>query len=253
MRRLLAVTAGAFASAAFLAVNAGAATQSGDTCTASGNGTTYTLNIAVPSGAQQFGFAFGAPGATVTNAVIPGTNGSFSSQKLAPNTTGAWISDAPMTGAPDATLTVSGTATGAFTVVPAGASQSTYFSPVRCTLSTGGTASVAFTVEPQVTYSASAGTWHLVVAVPGAGTVSARQLEPTTGTGSSKSVTAKSLVQTRKITRMTAGKATLTLRATPSGQTDLKKTGAIKLKLHVTFDAQSGKSANKLVSLTLKK
>ena len=67
------------------------AAASGDTCTATGTGNEYTLHITIPAGSQQYGFAFGASGATVTNADIPGTDGSFSTQNLAPNTTGAWL------------------------------------------------------------------------------------------------------------------------------------------------------------------
>ncbi len=87
------------APAALLVALAGAsmkAAPSGDTCTASGSGPTYTLRISLPPGAQQFGFAFGADGAAVTNAVIPGANGNFTTEGLAANTTGAWLSDAPL-------------------------------------------------------------------------------------------------------------------------------------------------------------
>ena len=47
-------------------------------------------------------------------------------------------------------------------------------------------------------YSAPAGAWRLVVTTPG-GTVSARQLEPTTGTGSAATVTPKPLVQAHRV------------------------------------------------------
>ena len=114
MRRLPAVIAALFAPVAFAATTASAVapSASGDTCTASGSGTAYTLHITVPAGSPQYGFAFGAAGAKVTGAVIPGMNGSFSSENLAPNTSGAWISDSPVTGSPVATLTLSGQATG---------------------------------------------------------------------------------------------------------------------------------------------
>ena len=70
MSRLWALAA-SFLPAAVLAAGAASAIQagSGDTCTTTGNGTEYTLHIAIPVGASQYGFAFGAPGATVTNAV----------------------------------------------------------------------------------------------------------------------------------------------------------------------------------------
>ena len=104
---------------------------SGDTCTYSANGTTYTVNIVTGSGVQQFGFAFGAPGMTLTNIGISGQNGNFTTAKLPANTGGAWISDAPLTGNVVATLTGSGSTTGPVVVVPAAASQSSYFDADR--------------------------------------------------------------------------------------------------------------------------
>src|SRR4051812_40324479 len=80
MSRFWAIVGGILASMAVLAASAGARTQaaSGDTCTVSGNGTQYTLHITIPSGQQQYGFAFRADGATITSAAIPGANGNFS-------------------------------------------------------------------------------------------------------------------------------------------------------------------------------
>lgn len=256
MRTWSRVIVGALVAAAFVVATAGAQmqAQSGDTCTATGAGAAYTLQITVPSGPQEYGFAFGAPGATVTNAVVSGTNGSFTTLNLPPGTTGAWISDTPLTGVPDASLTVSGTATGSLTIVPAGsATQPTYFSPVTCTFAKAAQASNAFTVARQVAYVRAARVWHLTVTIPGAGTVSAQQLEPTIGTGSAKTVTAKSLVQSRKLTLKSAGKVTLTLRPTATGQVDLRKSGSIRVKLNVTFDPKSGKAASKLLDLRLER
>lgn len=256
MRRIGMVVVGIAASAAVIASTAGArtASASGDKCTASGSGTTYTLHIAIPSGARQFGFAFGAPGVTVTSAVIPGANGNFSTQGLAANTSGAWIGDTPLTGAPVVSLTTNGTATGSLVVVPAGASQSTYFSPVRCTVSNAATAPAAvFAVDPHVTYNTTAGLWQMVVSIPGAGTVSAAQLEPTTGAGSAKPVTAKSAIQVKRIALKSAGKVTLTLRPTAEGQVELRAHGSIKLQLHVAFDSSAGTSGSKVIALTLRK
>ena len=109
---------------------------SGDTCTYSANGTTYTVNIVTGSGVQQFGFAFGAPGMTLTNIGISGQNGNFTTAKLPANTGGAWISDAPLTGNVVATLTGSGSTTGPVVVVPAAASQSSYFDAMTCSAAT---------------------------------------------------------------------------------------------------------------------
>ena len=124
-----------------------------DTCTVSGSGTVYTLRITIPSGAEQFGFVFGAQGTTVTNAVIPGSNGSSSTQRLASNTAGAWISDSRLPSEPIVTLTTSSGATGAFIIVPATTSQPVYTTPVTCVPSTAvpGT-NVAFTVKRHAAY-----------------------------------------------------------------------------------------------------
>jgi hypothetical protein len=254
MKSLCAVALGIFVPAAllFAATGAGARSASAVTCTASASGTNYTLHIAIPAGLQQFGFAFGVPGATVTNAVIPGANGNFSTQNLAPNTSGRWISDTPLTGAPVVTLTTSVAGTGSPTVVPS--TQTSYTRPVACALTgTPASRAVAITVEKPIRYVAASHAWHVVVAVPSAGTVSAVQLEPTIGTAGAHSVTAKSLVQARKITRSGAGKATLTLRPTQHGQAVLAANGSLKVELHVTFDAAGGKSGSEMLSLRLTK
>ncbi len=250
-------TVGALAMFAAVFAPAGGATvkaaQSGDTCTATGAGTEYTLHITIPAGSQQYGFAFGASGATVTNAVIPGTDGSFSTQALAPNTTGAWLTQSPMTGAPDATLTLSGSGNGTFTIVPSGAKETAYLAPVTCKATVAPTATAALTVAHTVKYVPALHVWHLSVKTPGAGTVSARQLLPTVGTAGAKSVTAKSLVQSRRLVTGSGGTFMLTLRLTPAGVAKLAAAGSVKANLTVTFDSANGKSASKQVSLTLRK
>jgi hypothetical protein len=256
MKRFLAVATAVFASVAFATTNAGAVgpSSSVDTCTATGNGTAYTLHITVPPGSQQYGFAFGAPGATVTNAVIPGMNGSFSSQHLAPNTSGAWISDSPVTGAPIATLTLSGRATGALRIVPATAASPSYLGPVTCKLATAAPAADAvLSVAHGAAYSPAAHAWHLVVSIGGAGMVSAREPEPTIPSAAPGGATAKPFVQVRRTALKTPGKVTLTLRPTTAGEAKLAANGSLTVRLVVTFDASSGKSATKLVRLTLRK
>jgi len=260
MRRLAgAVIAviGMSVTAAFMVATSGAVIQSpiGDTCTASGSGSTYTLLIGTGSGPQQYGFAFGTGGATIANAVIPGNNGDFTTENLAPNTTGAWVSDTPLSGSFVVSLSLRGTPTGSFTVVPSGASQSPYFARVTCTLSSGTSpkAHAALSVNTHVTYDAAVGGWHIVVTVPTGGTVSAAQPEPTISSASAKAVTAKPTIESNSVALKSAGKATLTLRPTGIGKTELKAKGAIKLQLRVTFDANNGTSGSKLLSLTLQK
>lgn len=256
MRGFLAVGTTMFAAVAVLAAtaNASAAASSGDTCTASGNGATYTLHITMPAGTQQYGFAFGAPGATVTNAVIPGANGSFSTQNLAANTSGAWISDSPLSGAPVASVTLRGQMTGSLRIVPASGTQPTYLSPVTCKL-TGAApvASAVFSVDHKAGYSAAARTWQLAVSIAGAGTVSAKEAEPTVSTAAPGGATAKPFVQVKRVGLKSAGKVTLALRPTAAGSQKLAANGSMRIHLVVTFDASSGKSASKAVTLTLRK
>jgi hypothetical protein len=251
--RPLAGIVGVVVSAFAVAGPAGAGTQSLDTCKVTGSGSTYTVRISVEAGSEQYGFAFGAGGASVANAVIPGNNGSFSTQNLATNTTGAWISDTALTGNVVATLTVSGTPSAPFTVVPAGAAQAMYFDPVTCSSGTVASPAAALTVASHAVYRSSAGTWRLAVTLPGAGRVTALQLEPTVGTATAKSHTAKPLVKSNTVAAHSRGKYTLTLRATSDGLAALKAHGTMKVELHVVFDAQSGKSGVKTLSLTLRR
>jgi hypothetical protein len=243
----------ALAAAAFIAPAANAQTKvaSGDTCTYSGSGASYTVSIAVGSGVQQYGVAVGAPGITVTNVSISGENGNYASTNLPPKTTGAWISDTPLTGNLAATLAVSGTPTGKFVIVPA-ASQSSYLSPVTCSLKTS---PVKATIDIKVRapkYSVSAHAWHLMVSVPVAGTLSAVQPLSTNITPVLLDKQ-KALVQTHAIGTKTGGLITLTLRPTSSGSTMLASKHVIKVNLRVTFDATSGLSTHKTVSLMLRK
>jgi hypothetical protein len=245
----------AVAVAAVLAAgaNALAAASSGDSCTASGNGSTYTLHITMPAGTQQYGFAFGASGATVTNAVIPGSNGSFSTQNLAPNTSGAWISDSPLSGAPVASVTLSGQMTGSLRVVPASGTQPTYMSPVTCKLANVASRTAVFSVASRPSYMPAAHAWRLSVAIAGAGTVSAKEAEPTIGTAAPQGATAKPYVHVKQVSLKTPGKVTLSVRPTAAGSQRLAAHGSLKIHLLVTFDAATGKSASKLVTLTLRK
>jgi len=72
------------------------------------------------------------------------------------------------------------------------------------------------------------------------------------GTAASTSKTKKPLVQVRGLGLESPGKLTLMLRPISLGQSMLAKTGAIKLKLAVTFFPTSGQPATKSVSLVLK-
>jgi hypothetical protein len=233
-----------------VAVLAGSAqaAPSGDTCKYTVSGTTTTVSVVTGSGIQQFGFAFGAPGLTITNIGISGQNGMYTASKLPANTSGAWISDAPLTGTVSATLTGSGTPTGPVVIVPSAATQSSYFDPVTCSAGTPPLGIVSFTVAAGATYSATAHGWHLVVTIPVAGTVSAKQ--PLVKT---IKVRPRPLVQVKREALASGGKVTLLVTATPRGQAVLNAQHVLRVKLMVTFDAQDGREGHKTISLALRK
>jgi hypothetical protein len=254
MRRSLAIASLLALAALTGPAGARTAVASGDTCTYSANGNATTVNIVTGSGVQQYGFAFGAPGLTLTNIGIPGQNGQFTTAKLPTNTNGAWVSDAPLTGNVVATLTGSGSMSGPVVVVPAAASQSSYFDGVTCaaatSTNTGGTTThtLSFTVASHMTYSTAARGWHLVVTIPAAGTVSAKQPLPT-----SISAHPKPLVQVKRESLESGGKVTLLVKTTPQGQAVLDGKGILRTKLIVTVDSRDGREAHKTVTLTLRK
>lgn len=247
----------ALACAALLGSAAGGAAgvATGDTCVATGSGTAYTLNITIPSTApQQFGFAFGAPGTAVTNVVVPGSQGAFSTNKLPSGSSGAWITTAPLLpGSATASLTTTAQVKGRFSVMPASDTSPTYFEGFQCSLVSAAAPSSSFTVNPHATYVPGKGVWHLTVAISGAGAVHAASPQPSVGLGSAMAKTTTPLVKSHVVALDSGGKATLTLTPTARGSKALASTGKIRVRLQVTFDPKGGKSASKLVWLTLTK
>ena len=245
--------AGLAVSVALLAPAAGAEVRlsSGDTCTASGSGTSYGMTITLPSNAsEQGGFAFGASGVTVKSIKDAGNPGIFSTQNLPVNTTGAWLLTSPQA-VPGSSVTpalaTSGPVTGSFTVVPGtattGGATMTYLDPIRCALVKGTPSpSNKFTVQQRVTYDSATGSWYVYVTVPGRGKVSI-----------GAKGTQKSLIHDRTDTASRAGKVRLPLDPTTAGKAALKATGSIKLRLIIEFSPKGGKPANKALTLTLKK
>ena len=260
MRRFRGVVAAIVVAPVFVAAPAGAAAQvpTGDTCTAVGSGTSYTLTIALPANApQQGGFAFGARGVKVTNINIAGDTGSLSTQNLPPNTTGQWLmSNAPRPGdSVTVVVATSGPVTGSFRVIAASSPpSSTYFAQFLCSVSHGTPVpGNLFTVDQHVTYSSASGSWHLLVTVPGPGTVTGIQAVASAAGSQSKPRPVKYLIQARGVVATSAGTFTLTLRPTAGGNAALKKSASIKLKMTVAFNPKEGKPAAKVLTLTLKK
>jgi hypothetical protein len=247
----------AFVVAALSASSAtGAVPQlTGDTCVAAGNGTSYALTLTLPSDAPaQYGFAFGAPGGTVTNVVIAGSEGTLSTRSLPANSSGSWITmTALMPGTVVADLTTSRAVTGAFTVTPASATAPTFFGPIGCEVAHAVLPSRSFSVDRNLHYVAASHDWRLGVTIASPGVVSAIEPEPTVGTGGSVQHTATALVQTRRLGLKSPGTVTLVLRLTSLGETKLAMSSVLKVKLEVTFSPKDGKSASKVVNLTLKR
>jgi hypothetical protein len=228
----------------------------GDTCTATGNGTAYTLAINIPSTApQQFGFAFGARGAAVTNAVVSGTQGTFSTQQLPGGSSGAWITMTPlMPGSATASLTTTAAISGSFTVMPAGDTTPSYLEGFTCTMAHGtAMPSSSFSILGHPTYMRSSNAWRLGVRISGAGSVRVVNPMPSVGLGSVTVKTAMPLVVSHVVTLKRAGTATLTLRPTSRGLAMLAAKGSLHVRLQVIFDPRGGKSASKLMSVTLTK
>ena len=234
-------------------------TASGDTCTATGTGASYSLSITIPSTPQQFGFAFGAPGAAVTNIDIPGSNGAFSTGAGPSGTTGSWTSVSPLTpGVVVANVTTKTKVTGSFAVVPQSSTQPTYLDPISCTIAQHSPTPVSapsrvFTVSRHVVYDKQARGWRLAVTIASRGMVTAIEPEPTHGTSTARSTTAKSLVQTRSAGLKSPGVVTLLVRPTAAGSKALAAHGSIEATLNVTFAPVGARAGSKLVTLTLKK
>ena len=88
-----------------------------------------------------------------------------------------------------------------------------------------------FTVNRHVSYHAAAGAWHLLVTVPGPGTVTGIQAVATAEEGSSsKQEAPKTSIETRKVVAKSAGTFTLSLRANARGNAALEQHGSIKLR-----------------------
>jgi hypothetical protein len=248
---LFAVLAAVMSGTAF----AHGAVPSGDTCTAVGQGTSYTVNVNVAStGSHQYGFALGASGGAVQGITVTEIEGSFLTSGLPSGSTGTWITTSPLSSGSVGLSVITSAPVTSFSVRPAAAaSPATYLDPIQCAVTPAPTPTATLTVDRHAAYDAAAKAWRLTVTIGRGGVVSAKQPEPTVGTGGSKSTTPTPLVQARRIALKTAGKVTLTLRPTSRGESMLAKSGSIRAKLAVTYFPTGGKAATRVVSLVLTK
>jgi len=253
MRGLWKAALGALVLAACLAGGSGAAMSapSGDTCTVTGGGTSYTVVINLPANTEEQGaFAFGGDSARVTNIVIPATPGALATVNVPANTTAMWTLNA--TAVPGQSLTASimtsAPISGTFSVVPANGNRTAWFDPVVCSFpKVSAVPSNKFSVKQKPTYNAKTGTWREAVVLPGPGKVIFAHRTIVQGG------TPKPLIKTGKVSVSKAGQVMLTLRPTAAGAAALSTTGKIKLSLNIEFSPTNGKPANKLVSLTPRK
>jgi hypothetical protein len=249
---------GLAASRLVVPVSAGAApaATTDDSCTATGHGTSYTLSVTIPSDAPaQYGFAVSSRGGRVTNIALAADQGIFSTRSLPNGASGAWITLSPvLPGSAVLDVTTDGPIDGQFTVTPASSSSPAYFAPLPCPLSgTAAPPKASFTVGRLASYDPGARAWRLRVTIPGAGTVYATEPEPSVGTGSSKQVTQKPLVQSRRVGLSSAGTVTLTLRPTARGAAQLTTKRALAVRLEVVYAPKGGRAGTKIVDLTLEK
>ena len=232
---------------------------SGNTCSAAGSGTAYTLTINLPANAgEQGGFAVGAPGVKVTNISLPNSSGggggsqagTLSTQGLPANTTAAWLLANPALvpgSTVSASVTTSAPVTGAFiTLVPANSQHTAYFDAIQCSLTKVAPVSNKFTVRKAVTYNAATGTWRIPVTVSGPGKL--MYSHRTLAAGG----TPKPLIQTGRV-NVKPGSVTLNLKPSAAGRAALKASGSIKFNLSIEFSPTGGKPANKVVTLNLKR
>lgn len=251
MNKLWAAAAGLVASAAFIAP-AGAATNvsSGDTCSASGNGTAYTVVVSLPSTAtEQGGFAFGASGVTVKNIILSGNPGTLSTQSLPLNTSAAWMLSSPASAVPGsqviATLKTSKALSGSLTVVPStatpGGSAVQYLDPITCSVTLSVAPSAHFIVHGPFRYDKATRMWSSYVSVAGRGRVNIGALH-----------SPNALIHNRTYAARGAGKVKIYIVPTAVGVAQLKATGMLKIRLSVQFSPRGGKPASKLISLTLR-
>jgi hypothetical protein len=223
----------------------------GDSCTASGSGTAYTLVITIPGSApQQSGYAVGASGTTIKTIKSTDAPGSLSTASLPTGTSLAWLLQQPAMPGSVTISVATGGAVKSFTVDAANSPPTAFIDRFACVVSpaTAPIAKGAFTVVKKATYNAKGGTWRALVTVPAAGLLTA-----TEQVASNQVTKAKPLVDSTRVLTKSGGTYTLTLSLTGAGKTALKTSGSAKITLAITFAPTNGKHSTQMVDLTLKR
>jgi hypothetical protein len=245
---------GASALAVVLVAASLGATSSHDTCTVTGNGTSYTLDITIPKGAPpQRGFAFASPGVTIANLDVQGLPGNPATAGLPRGASAEWVvTGLALPGTVTANIQTSGEPKGSFTVEPAGKKPKTFYAPVTCH-AVGDAVSNAFSVAAAPSYSPATHSWTELVTVPGPGFVTFVQVFTKNG---GPLVTSgpppQQLVDGNEVTASKAGQVALVLKPTPAGSAAVAK-GPATIYLSVSYHPTNAVPQTKILTLTLRK
>lgn len=247
MRKLLVF--GPVLAAAFATSGASAALPTGDSCTASGSGTAYTLQITIPGSApEQGGFAVGALGGKVMGIASTDVTGTRSTSSLPSSTSIAWLLPSPALPG-SVTIAVKTTNPVArFRVDAANAQATQFIDRFACVVSpaTAPLANNHFSAARVATYDRATRSWHLMVSVPAAGLLSATQQ-----VAANQVMAPRTLVVSSRIATKSPGQFALTLRLTGAGKKALTASNSLHVRLGIAFAPRNGLASSSLVDLTL--
>jgi hypothetical protein len=246
MRRFLAITLAALGLVATL--SAGPATStvsaSADSCTVTGAGSNFALEITIPAGApRQGGFVFEATGSSVSMVLIDGVSGSQSSLRLPHGATA--LAQTSQSALPPGIVSVNvqtqGDFSGVFHVTPEGFPKtSTFLAAFSCAVPPADLASNAFSPQGSFTWSSALGGWRENVRVPGPGVLSFHSTE------------SNPLIASNGVVLQRGGVAALTIKPTPAGKAALARHRAIAVALTLVYTPNRGEPASKTITATLR-
>jgi hypothetical protein len=246
--------AGALALTALTVAASTAASSSHDTCTVTGNGTSYTLQITIPKGAPvQRGFAFVSPGVTISNLDVGGLPGNPATSGLSRGASAEWVvtGQAPP-GTFTANLQTSGEPKGSFTVEAAGRKPKSFYAPVTCRR-VGGAVSNTFSAAASATYNASTRSWTETVTVPGPGTVTYVQVFTKNGGPLiTQGPPPKQLIEGNEVNVTRAGRVALALKPTAAGTAALEK-GSPSIYLSLSYKPTNAVPQARVLALRLRR
>jgi hypothetical protein len=242
----LAITVAALGLVAALAADPAASTVSAraDSCTVTGAGSNFALEITIPAGApRQGGFVFEAPGTSVSMVLINGVSGSQSLLRLPHGATA--MAQTSQGALPAGTVSVNvetqGDFSGVFRVTPEGFPKtSTFLGAFSCAVPPAELASNGFSPQGSFVWIGAEGAWRESVSVPGPGVLSFHSVE------------SHPLVASNGVVLQHGGLATLTVKPTAAGKAALARHSAIAVPLTFVYTPNRGEPASKTVTVTLR-